>query len=420
MRTVRVEPVVVDIQLEDLRRSERTMTVVRWVAVPFSTLQVLVYQDRPYPSGMKALALALVGLLAAGAVALWMAHKRARTASSARNIALAGLALDLLVASGFVAVYTFDHTSALWAVLFILPLEGAIRFQLRGAVIAWIVVTILYTIRELWGSGHYGYQFQWNSISFRMGIGLLIALVAGLMARDLVRERRRLARAVEELRRVDGMRAALVSTLAHDVRSPLTAIRGNLELLLARGDQIPADKAAELMGAADRQARRIEQLATGLLDLARLEQGHLALDLQPTDLREAVTQALAYVGSTPVDVRIPEGIVVPLDPPRFEQIVVNLVTNAQKHGDPPIAVEAQPQNGRVVIEFVDQGRGVSVEQLDNLFQPFATQTAGSTGLGLSIVRAMVQAHGGEVGYERNEPRGARFKVILPTGPAGPA
>ena len=396
------------------------MAVVRGLAVPFATLQVLVYRDRPYPPGAKGLALGLVALLAIGGVALWSAHTKAKTVGGARSIALAGLVLDLVVASGFVAVYTFDHTSALWAVLFILPLEGAIRFQLRGAAAAWAVITVLYTIRELWGSDRYDYPFQWNSITFRMGIALLISLVSGLMARDLVRERRRLARAVEELRRVDGMRAALVSTLAHDVRSPLTAIRGNIELLLARGDQIPPDKAAELMASADRQARRIERLATGLLDLARLEQGHLNLDLQPTDLREAVEQALAYVGSTPVEVRIPEGIVVPLDPPRFEQIVVNLVTNAQKHGDPPISVEAHTENGAVVIEFADEGRGISGDRLEDLFQPFATQTAGSTGLGLSIVRAIVDAHGGDVGYVRNEPRGARFRVTLPAAASGPA
>ena len=404
---------MVDIQLQDLRRSERTMAIVRGLAVPFATLQVLVYSDRPYPPGAKALALGLVALLAAGGMALWVAHGRAKAIGSARSIALAGLALDLVVACGFVAVFTFDHTSALWAVLFILPLEGAIRFQLRGAVSAWVVITVLYTIRELWGSDRYDYPFQWNSITFRMGLALLIALVSGLMGRDLVRERRRLARAVEELRRVDGMRAALVSTLAHDVRGPLTAIRGNLELLLARSDQIPPDKATELMASADRQARRIERLATGLLDLARLEQGHLNLDLQPTDLREAVEQALAYVGSTPVEVRIPDGIVVPLDPPRFEQIVVNLVTNAQKHGDPPISVEARAENGTVVIEFADEGKGISGDRLEDLFQPFATHTAGSTGLGLSIVRAIVDAHGGEVGYVRNEPRGARFRVTLP-------
>jgi K+-sensing histidine kinase KdpD len=246
-----------------------------------------------------------------------------------------------------------------------------------------------------------------------MGIGLLIALVAGLMARDLVRERRSLARAVEELRRVDGMRAALVSTLAHDVRSPLTAIRGNLDLLLNRGEQIPRDKAEELMSAADRQARRIERLATGLLDLARLDQGHLALDRRPTDLREAVTQALSFVGSAPVEVRIPDGIVVSLDPARFEQIVVNLVTNAQKHGDPPITIEAHESSDRVVIDFADEGRGISGDRLESLFQPFSTETAGSTGLGLSIVRAMVHAHGGEIDYVRNAPQGARFRVMRP-------
>lgn len=389
------------------------MSIVRAVAVPFSLIQVLAYGDRPYPDGVKGLALGLVAVLAIGSAVLWFTHRRSTTLRAARALALAGLAFDVFIVSGFVAVYTFDPSSALWAVLFVLPLEGAIRFQLRGALAAWFLATILYTTREVWGSDHYGYPFQWNSITFRMGVGLLIALVAGLMARDLGRERRRLRAAVEELRLVDGMRSALVSTLAHDVRSPLTAIRGNLELVLARGDQLPPEKAKELLSAADRQARRIERLANGLLDLARLEQGHLALELKPTDLRSAVEQALEFVGSTPVEVAVPDGLVVAVDRSRFEQIVVNLIGNAQKHGAPPISITARSEGDHAVIEFADQGRGISGDQLERLFQPFSTTAAGSIGLGLSIVRAMVNAHGGDIDYERNEPHGARFRVRIP-------
>lgn len=85
-------------------------------------------------------------------------------------------------------------------------------------------MTVLYVGRETWAADRYGVPLLWNSVSFRMGIGLLIALTAGLMARDLHRERIRLAGAFNQLRRIDGFRSALVSSLATDARSPVAII----------------------------------------------------------------------------------------------------------------------------------------------------------------------------------------------------
>ena len=176
-------------ELDDLQEGERVMRVVRWVAVVFSLVQISTYQAMPYPAGYQRLGYALCGFLALTTVVLMLAGWRAQDVRSARIVAAAGLACDALVANGFVWLFTFDDTSALWAVLFILPLEGAIRFRLAGALGVWAGTTVVYIAREVWGSSHYGYPLAYESISFRMGINLLIALVAGLMARDLIRQR---------------------------------------------------------------------------------------------------------------------------------------------------------------------------------------------------------------------------------------
>lgn len=147
-------------RVEDLSRSQRTMILVRWVAVPWALLQVLSYNERPYPAGIEEAALALVALLAAANLALHVSSRRASSPRAVTGIAVAGLLIDTVVISGFVWLYSFDPDTALWAVLFIVPLEGAVLFSLPGAMGAWGVSSILYAAREVWGSRTYDYSLQ--------------------------------------------------------------------------------------------------------------------------------------------------------------------------------------------------------------------------------------------------------------------
>ena len=410
-------------RLEDILRAERSMLIVRSAAVVFAVAQVLAYRELPYPPGTKAAALALAGMLAVANVVIWAVYRRVRTLRSARALGVGSLAADIVLASGFVWVYAFDPLSALWAVLYILPLEGAIRFQLSGALISWAVVTVLYIAREAWrvtafpGSveGPGGFGFQPESISFRMGIGLLIALVAGLMARNLTRERARLSTALAELWRIDALRARMVAALAHDVRNPLTTIRGTLKTLARHLDRLTPEIRRELVETADRQAGRLERLATELLDLARMEEGRLELAIENVRLEEVVTRGLSFADHDHrFQVRIGDDVAVRADPARLEQIVVNLVSNALRYGEEPFVVEAEgAPDGRVSLAIRDHGPGVPEEQRPSLFEPFRTEADGtSVGLGLAIVKALAEAQGGEVSYEPNRPRGGCFRVAL--------
>jgi len=402
--------------LQDLHRSQRTMIVVRWIGVPWALLQVLFY-GLPYPPGMRVLALGLVTLLAVMNTLIYMLHRRPDGVRNARRIAIAGLALDVFVLSGFVWLYAFDPASALWAVLFILTLEGAVTFQLAGALGAWAAVAIIYTFREIWGSDRYDYPLEWNSITFRMGIAGIIAVVAGMMARDLVRQRAHLRHALADLQRIDRLRLGLISALGHDVRSPLTVIRGSISTLLRRGNAISPTDTQMLLTGADRQARRLEMLANDLLDMARLESGRLDLHIEDVHLASAIEQTLSYVaqGAT-VEVRIDPALSVRADPRRLEQIVYNLVANALKHAEPPFTITASHKDGQVRLDVADRGRGVSPEDQPYLFEAFRSESeSGSVGYGLAIVKALVEAHEGEVWYEDVEPRGARFSVLLPKG-----
>jgi signal transduction histidine kinase len=391
------------------------MILARWIATPWVFVQVLTYSTLPYPAGVRTRALILATALPLGNAVLWFLRRLVRTRRDARSLSLGGLAFDILVASAFVWLFAFDQISAIWAVLFILPLEGALLFSLVGALGAWAAVTLLYAGREVWASSRYGFPVLEESVSFRMGIGLLIALVAGLMARDLLRQRARVTRALDDLRRVDALRATLVSTLAHDVRNPLTAIRGALQTLRSRRDRMEPEQAGHLLKVADHQSERLERLSLGLLELARLERGTLPLQVEDVALRPAVERAMAFLSDgAKVEVRVPPETMVRADPARLEQVLVNLTSNALEHGQAPFIIEASQQDGWVTLEVCDRGDGVPPERRNSLFEPFRSRDAGSSvGLGLAIVKGLVEAHGGRVAYRPNDPQGSRFRVELP-------
>lgn len=418
---------------DDLLRSERSMIVVRWAGALFAALQVVAYDDVPYPPDLPVYRLALVatGILALGNGLAWLAARRRLDRREIVRLSVATLALDGVVAMSFVWLWSFDASTALWAVLFILPMEGAIKFQLPGALWTWMGITIAYAAREFWRVEVFPettevFPLLWNSISFRMGIGLMIALVAGFMARNLTRQKALVEATVRRLRQVDRIRSTLVSTLAHDVRSPIGAIRTTFAMILSKGERLDAATTKELLAGADRQAARLQHLAADLLDLARLERGRLELSLADVPLLHAVEQSVAYLAEGDrFEIEIDPSIVVRADARRLEQIVVNLASNALRHGKPPFRIEARMREEALDLLFLDRGPGVSMEARETLFEPFRAEGSDSSvGFGLAIVKALAEAHGGDVTYSDNHPAGACFTLRLPqattraTEPAG--
>lgn len=397
------------------------MIAVRWLAAAFAAAQVVAYRTLPYPAGVEAAGLSLAAGLAVVNVAIWIAYRRTRTVRGAVALSIVALSVDVLLSSAFVWLYAFDPISALWAILFILPLEGAIRFGFNGAIAAWAASAILYTAREIWAVERYARPLEPESITFRMGIGLLIALVAGFMARSLTRQHSQLSGTLVELSRTDALRSRLVATLAHDVRNPLTTIRGTLKTLARHSDRLDDRTRGELIATADRQAERLERLARDLLDLARMERGRL--EVHPVDVRlaDAVQRSLSFADEhRRVQADLDGGLIVRADPDRLEQVVVNLVTNALRYGEPPFRIDAERRGWAVHVAFRDHGPGVPAEERAELFEPFRTESdRGSVGLGLAIVHALIDAMGGTVSYEPNRPRGACFRLVLPAGGSSP-
>jgi two-component system, OmpR family, sensor kinase len=209
-----------------------------------------------------------------------------------------------------------------------------------------------------------------------------------------------------------------VADASHELRTPLTSVLANLELLEYEltGEQ------REAAASALRSSRRMRRLVADLLLLARADAGRIAPH-QPVDLSEVVTDAASELepvaGDHEISVSAPAGAHVDGARDELHRLVLNLMENALRHTDPGTAVEAtvERRNGEVVLSVEDDGPGIPDDQREKVFERFyrgSGEYSGSSGLGLSIVRAVADSHGGSVRLEEPlDGRGARFVVRIP-------
>lgn len=229
-------------------------------------------------------------------------------------------------------------------------------------------------------------------------------------------------RGTEARDRMEQVHADLIATVAHELRSPLTGIKGFTATLLHRWEKFTDEQRRLMLEAVDADADRLTRLIAELLDVARIDSGRVQLKRSPTDLSALVrhrVQAQVVAGRAVdgyvVDIadNLPE---VWMDPDKIGQVLDNLLENAARHGDGTITVSLRQDPDGVVLAVSDEGPGVPVHQATRVFGRFwKGPDRGSTGLGLYVVRGLVEAHGGRVALVPPETGGARFVVVLPPG-----
>lgn len=227
------------------------------------------------------------------------------------------------------------------------------------------------------------------------------------------------ARAMDELNR---LKSEFISTVSHELRTPLTYIQGYSELLQRRrlGSEAAREAIAEIHNASVRMARLVDDL----LDLSRIEAGRLDLRPRELDLAEllksAVRAARVQAPHLEIQLEIDELPTLVADPDRLRQIIDNLLNNAERYAATSrVIVRARRCDGGVRVDVSDEGPGISPEDQERIFEPFyrgkrsevLPQRGG--GLGLTIVRHLVEAHGGRVGLESAPGRGSTFWFTLP-------
>jgi signal transduction histidine kinase len=222
------------------------------------------------------------------------------------------------------------------------------------------------------------------------------------------------ARLHEETVRLDELKLNFVAVASHELRTPATAVYGILATLRARKlDEATRNELEETLW---QQANRMTRLIEQLLDLSRLDSRAIVLDPQPVVLRstlEEIAKSAVAAGEDDVRLDVDPDLAAVVDRLALERILLNLLSNATRYGEPPIVISAEQRDRHLRIAVADTGRGVPEELVPRLFERFERGLDGhGTGLGLSIAKAYAQAHGGDLLYEPSA-RGARFELVLP-------
>ena len=253
-----------------------------------------------------------------------------------------------------------------------------------------------------------------------LATGLLLAYLTSRMRRTEDQLERVVAEqehSLAQLKQIGRVRDRLIMNVSHELRTPLTSTIGAIETLLRDDIELEPDERTALMRLARDGGHRLLALVEDLLTVGSTRPDSMDLHIEPIDLSTLAGRALGEiqpVDGRPLTLDERTASVVLGDRMRVMQVVVNLVTNAMRHGAGNVAVEIDQSGSFGVLRVLDDGDGIARENLDELFLPFArfSTRADSTGLGLAICRALVEAQGGSIRYSRV---GARtcFTVMLP-------
>jgi PAS domain S-box-containing protein len=242
------------------------------------------------------------------------------------------------------------------------------------------------------------------------------------------------ARLYRELKQADRMKNEFLATLAHELRNPLAPIRNGLHLMKQTAPDREANEVIRAM--AERQVVHLTRLIDDLMDVARISRGKIELHREVVDLSAIVNQAVET--SRPLieerrhrlTVSLPDRAVrLEADPTRLEQVLWNLLNNAAKYSDPGgrIHLAVEPDGADVLIRLKDSGVGIRPEMLARIFEMFTQvedhrkHAGGGLGIGLGLVRALVELHGGSISARSDGPGlGSEFAVRLPILPTAPA
>jgi len=237
-----------------------------------------------------------------------------------------------------------------------------------------------------------------------------------------------LARKNEELTHLDQLKSDFMATMSHELRTPLTSVIGYSDMLLSGVTGELNERQTQFVSSILTNGESLLNLINDVLDLTKIEAGRLELNLEAVDLRSALLGVLPVVKPRAADKRIKVSTYLPTDvptiiadPAKFNQVLLNLLTNAIKytHDNGNVSVEARGQDGFVEIWVTDTGIGIGQEDIDRIFQRFtqvdssASRSQGGTGLGLAITKELVELHGGQIRVQSKLGKGSSFIFTVP-------
>lgn len=286
---------------------------------------------------------------------------------------------------------------------------------------------ILEACRMLRATGNTSTQFDTTLMGVPMHVNIKFLLGFAGAGQYLI-----LFNDISERIEQEEMKSAFISTVSHELRSPLTSIKGAMGLLLSKSAGELPEKALALLEIAHRNADRLVLIINDMLDLDKISRGEIDMDIQDVDLVELIKEAdqanamLQQRFGVTVELKgTQSAIAFRTDPNRFIQVLTNLLSNAYKFSKPnsTIVVEVQETGEHVLISVQDQGVGIPKDEQHKIFDRFADmansdrKAKGGTGLGLNICKAIVENMGGGIGFESVEDVGTKFFFSLPKSQA---
>lgn len=233
---------------------------------------------------------------------------------------------------------------------------------------------------------------------------------------------------ITKLRRLENIRKDFVANVSHEIKTPITAIKGFVEIL-KDGSEKDEQDVKRFLDIIARHVSRLEAIIDDLLKLSRIEkdaetEGIQLVESGIRDVLDSAVQALKPLADskgTEIGLSCDDKLIARINPPLLEQAIVNLLDNAIKYSDEkkPVKIEAVKDDKEVVVHVMDNGRGIEQEHLSRIFERFyrvdkaRSRRLGGTGLGLSIVKHIIQAHGGHVSVTSAPGKGSTFTIHIP-------
>ena len=342
--------------------------------------------------------------------------------------------IDLGLIAYAIWLFSYDPNWTTYIVGFLVVIAGGFLFGTLGAVAATVAMAITYVFSAVYRAAAFGYPTEPQRLVFT----LCIYLIAGFLMIGLLRELAALRaqreafehqRAeTEALRELDRLKNDFLAEMSHDFRSPITVVRGALELLLSERPGPLQAAQRSLAERADRNVKRLEEFSEDLLEMARIEHGAIALERVEIDACALVREVcddqrtLAERRGQSIQIRCrDENVTILADVGRLRRAIGNLVANAVKYGPErsAIVVQTTRDSGAFTVRVTDDGPGVAPEEREHIFEKFSrgrrSTAAVGAGLGLAIARSLAELHGGSLRYEDAEGGGATFVLTVPVG-----
>jgi len=244
--------------------------------------------------------------------------------------------------------------------------------------------------------------------------------LAVAVERQNIAEQQTATRALAES---DRLKTALISSVSHELKTPLAAIKASVTALLADPSSLPSGVHAELAEAINRETDRLTRLVSNLLDMSRLEAGALRPNLESVSIADVISDVLdrmePLLAGRPVAVELAEPLApTPLDFVQISQVLTNLLDNGARYSPPraAISISTEVVRGQLRVTVFNEGSHIPPSELERLFDKFhrLNPDSGGVGLGLSIAKGIVEAHGGRIWAENVGQRGVAFTFTIPS------